>query len=376
VITALSSSGTGAELTCSYMDLNAADPNGWDPMPEKPMSRGATADYDSVYTGKFVNRDTTIGMERVFYAPRSSSPTTATIDFVVSLTKFYSADGQAHNHVTVGNVMDWNVPSDSANINRSAISPSGFVYIQGTDTVGASHCQSNTGRFATEAFATGYTAAEYNVYECAGDRNDWYGVNAVSQHIINDTTHYRNGTVLIPAQPNPQVWWEECGVPGLNANDQSQDLAVLMTYKQDFNLTASDTLFVWTVLTTVREGTLSDLEAQVVYGKRWIEEVVRQCWNMGGCCDSGIKRVGDANWDWNPEPTIGDISVMIDAKFITGACICCGPSHNIVCLASADINQSGGVNPTCDDITISDIAILIDYLFITGSSLGLPNCPY
>jgi len=60
---------------------------------------------------------------------------------------------------------------------------------------------------------------------------------------------------------------------------------------------------------------------------------------------------------------------MIDAKFITGSC-----EGILGCLAEADINQSGGVNPTCDDITIGDIAILIDYLFITGPSLGLPPC--
>jgi len=38
----------------------------------------------------------------------------------------------------------------------------------------------------------------------------------------------------------------------------------------------------------------------------------------------------------------------------------------MLCLAEADVNQSGGVYPGCGDITISDIATLIDYLFITG----------
>jgi len=84
------------------------------------------------------------------------------------------------------------------------------------------------------------------------------------------------------------------------------------------------------------------------------------------CCNL---RVGDANGVGGDEPTIGDVSVLIDARFITGTC-----TGLIPCLAEADINQSGGPNPTCNDITIGDISILIDYLFITGSSLGLPNC--
>jgi len=84
------------------------------------------------------------------------------------------------------------------------------------------------------------------------------------------------------------------------------------------------------------------------------------------CCSN---RVGDANGNGGDEPDVGDVSVMIDAKFITGTC-----DGITVCLAEADINQSGGATPTCDDITIGDISTLIDYLFITGPSIVLPDC--
>jgi len=84
------------------------------------------------------------------------------------------------------------------------------------------------------------------------------------------------------------------------------------------------------------------------------------------CCQG---RVGDANNSEDDEPTISDVSALIDAKFITGTC-----DGVIDCLTEADINQSGGVLATCDDITISDISTLIDYLFITGVQLGLPDC--
>jgi len=78
----------------------------------------------------------------------------------------------------------------------------------------------------------------------------------------------------------------------------------------------------------------------------------------GPCC---IGRVGDANGQGTDEPTISDISTMIDAKFISGTC-----EGKILCLAEGDTNQSGGFDPTCSDITISDISLLINYLFITG----------
>jgi C1A family cysteine protease len=86
----------------------------------------------------------------------------------------------------------------------------------------------------------------------------------------------------------------------------------------------------------------------------------------GGCC---VTRVGDVNQSGEDDPTIGDVSMLIDALFITSEV------SILTCLAEADINQSGGSDPGPEDITIGDVAMLIDYLFITGESLGLPDCP-
>jgi len=86
----------------------------------------------------------------------------------------------------------------------------------------------------------------------------------------------------------------------------------------------------------------------------------------GSCC---IGRVGDANGLLGgDEPTIGDVSTMIDALFISG------DPNVIACMEEADVNQSGGIDPQASDITIGDISTLIDYLFITGPELGLPDC--
>jgi hypothetical protein len=84
------------------------------------------------------------------------------------------------------------------------------------------------------------------------------------------------------------------------------------------------------------------------------------------CC---VGRVGDANNSGQDEPTIGDISVLIDVKFIS-----LDPSV-LPCLAEGDVNRSGGSSPTLDDITIADISYLIDYLIITGPlEMTLPDC--
>jgi hypothetical protein len=76
------------------------------------------------------------------------------------------------------------------------------------------------------------------------------------------------------------------------------------------------------------------------------------------CC-TGI--VGDVNFDGGYEPTIGDISTLIDNVFLDGP--------PLECVEEADANQSGGVDPTEDDLTIGDISTLIDYLFIDNNPL-------
>jgi len=80
------------------------------------------------------------------------------------------------------------------------------------------------------------------------------------------------------------------------------------------------------------------------------------------CC---IGSVGNANGSADEEPTIGDISAIIDHLFISGA--------ELPCYPEADMNLSGSPDPVADDITIGDVSLLIDYLFITQSPLSL--CP-
>lgn len=79
------------------------------------------------------------------------------------------------------------------------------------------------------------------------------------------------------------------------------------------------------------------------------------------CC---VGHTGDVNNDGVDEPTLGDISYLIDFLYITG-------SGTFDCLAEADVNQSGGANPTIEEITLGDISRLIDHLFITEAELPL-----
>lgn len=87
-------------------------------------------------------------------------------------------------------------------------------------------------------------------------------------------------------------------------------------------------------------------------------------------CDCCAGRVGDADGlgTYPNEVTISDIMALISAKFTWSNVPC---TQRIACLAEADVNQSGGVDPKCSNITIADIQTLVNHLFICGPS----NCP-
>jgi len=80
------------------------------------------------------------------------------------------------------------------------------------------------------------------------------------------------------------------------------------------------------------------------------------------CC---IGVVGDANYDGQYDPTIGDVSTVIDFLFINGT--------PFECFLEADANLSGAPDPGPEDITIGDVSTLIDFLFITNNPLS--PCP-
>jgi|GEM_PF-3134017 len=89
-----------------------------------------------------------------------------------------------------------------------------------------------------------------------------------------------------------------------------------------------------------------------------------KCWVIG-CCAGKVGDVDGANGD---EPTIGDISRLLDYLFLTQT-----PPD---CLEEADVNLSGTLtDPPLDlgDITVGDISVLIDHLFL--NQVALANCP-
>jgi photosystem II stability/assembly factor-like uncharacterized protein len=305
----------------------------------------ATAEFEVFGTGTFVTEDGAIALEISWYAPLHAD----TCQFVVQCLKVYSWDEAVHSNVAIGNAIDWDIPAETGANNTGGFSDAAkLIYVRGTGT----GCIDNTLRYGGQSVIGIARANESCMDTSAIPYNGYTGFNSVD---IWPTGGFP-----------PQDIYERMQQSGYSPNLSSGDQHTLMTFMNSETIGPDDTVTVYSVLTTSRSG--NDLPDQIAKARLWsIGHISPACGGEPSCC---ADRVGDANGLGGDEPTIGDASLMIDAKFITGTC-----DGVLPCLLEADINQSGGAEPTCDDITIGDISTLIDYLFITGPSMGLPACP-
>jgi len=108
----------------------------------------------------------------------------------------------------------------------------------------------------------------------------------------------------------------------------------------------------------IRIGAVTEARVEPCGTRAWgeVEDYTLSVAEYTTCC---VDRTGDVNNSGNDEPTIGDISALINVLFIAGTC-----EGYIACYPEADVNQSGGYGPTCEDLTIGDISYLIEYLFL------------
>ena len=93
-------------------------------------------------------------MQKTVYAPYLAGAT-----FVIEKLMVYSADGDDHSGLTIGEAVDFDIPSDTASYNQSGFSPlKKLIYQQGFDrpdldtSTTYPACQDNANRFGGIAF--------------------------------------------------------------------------------------------------------------------------------------------------------------------------------------------------------------------------------
>ncbi|NOY88143.1 MAG: hypothetical protein GXO93_01980 [FCB group bacterium] len=319
----------------------------------------ATSACDPAFTvyqsGTFVTHDSTIGLRKIWIAPQDVD----SCDFIIQALQVWSYDGQAHNGLTIGEATDWDIPTDSGSENVSGFdAASNLIYQQGVEW---------------DPTVPVDSTPDCSIIDCPFDYHNCtlsdtrFGGMAFIKSYLNGTEHQtvpysaytaRNDSLVYPNSGFvPSQLYDNMHQSGFVASDASTDLHAVMCYEPNFNLGATDVYTVYTVLTTVQSGTVTDLIDNVAQAKAWFTGhgfpgVIADNDGNGlvdiceSCC---VGDRGDANGDGSVNAN--DVLFMINFAFKGG------PAPT--CMDEADVNGDSSVNA-------NDVLYLINFAFKGG----------
>ncbi|UCG63178.1 MAG: hypothetical protein JSV52_07830 [Candidatus Zixiibacteriota bacterium] len=213
-------------------------------------------------SGTFTTQDSTIAIQKVYLAPQEQGA------FMIEYMRVWSYDGASHDGLIIGEGIDWDIPTDysavdtnqvndvantgGVDLSRNLIYCQGHeAYGEGSDTLYPFNCQYNDDRFGGSAFVESYLNGNRRATEP-------YGGFVGENDSLQATRGFIHGLL-----------WQEMVQPNLRGTDSLEDIHTVMTYENSFNLGATDTLEFVSILATVHEGTLADLQAAIDAGRVW-----------------------------------------------------------------------------------------------------------
>jgi len=293
--------------------------------------------YDLFQTGTAISHDYKIGVEKIWWAPKNPD----SCQFVIQCMKIYSYDGANHSGLSIGEIVDWDIPSDSAVDNTFGFDVGRkLLYQQGVDYVtGPVGCQANSERLGGTALLGFYL----NDIAALDTTTQPFGAQALELSIYG----YPLGG-LVPEQIYPLL-----KVPGYTANPASDDLFSIMSIFDNYTLSNGDTLYIYTSMASVRDNSLKGssglvgLQVTIDKAKQWFNDLLFGPDYICGDADSS-----------------GSVDIS-DAVYLIAYIFGGGPAPDP--LAAGDPDCSGSVD-------ISDAVYLIAYIF-GGGPVPCAACP-
>ncbi|UCD64413.1 MAG: hypothetical protein JSW34_02980 [Candidatus Zixiibacteriota bacterium] len=277
----------------------------------------ATLNAEVYESGTFTDQDTSVAFEKIWVAPSDDC------EYIIEYMRVWSFDNVALTGLTLGELVDWDIPYDALPddsrdwmpFNTGGIDPGrNLLYQQGyecycDDTLYPNNCVYNDTRFGGTAFIQSYLngTPRYSM-----PYSGWVGENE-AMFAPDEGFIYAN-------------IWTEMMASGLRGTDSTEDLHVGLCFEPGLDLGASDYYEVVTVLAAVETGALTDLQAAIDRANSWF------------AANGGVSMFADV------DPANGDIDV----------CETC-------CQNMGDIEHSGQVDAL-------DVIFFVDWLWTPGSA--------
>ena len=302
--------------------------------PHAPFS---TASYDAFNSGTFLTSDSLIKVERTWWAPKHAD----SCNFIVERTRIFPATiGSAVSNLQIGEVIDWDIASDTAG-NVGGTDPTRkMVYMRGfnrADTV--TDCADNSKRYGGMALL------------------NWHLKNKSCFDSLYGASTFQN-QVYVYGGVEPDSMSRLMHVAGYTTEPTITDLSAILTFKDGasgYTLPANDTLTIFTALATTKANStttnagLDSLKKHIDKAKEFMKKDLGFC---ASCC-SGV--TGNVNMAGIVD--LSDLSALV--SYLTGG------GYLLPCPAEANVNNAGIVD-------LSDLSALVSYL--TGGGYVLPSC--
>ena len=261
----------------------------------------------SIYqTGTIVSHDSTIALQKFDFA--SAHPDSC--DFIIQALRVWSYDGQPHTGITVGEIIDWDIPSDSNHaINLSGSNESlKLIYLQGNELLdtlgdGTIQCQDNDTRFGGMSFIESYL------------NDELYKSLPYSAYVsVNEATNKSSVTL----QNNEE--FQFMNQSGYNNFTQAQeDYHLGFCFESSIDIGIEDEYIAFIILASVQNGTEVDLTNVIDKARAWYDnnnlmETIPLILNneiCTGCCQLR----GNIDGDPIPSLDIADIVYFVEYQF-------------------------------------------------------------
>ena len=327
-------------LTYSMYDANWLSDDGFRPLYSPYADSTTYPDYQYGYSNVFVNRDTTIAVEVEYFAPKDDPDTNC---FIVMKQRIYTLEGASVPGVFVGDLMDWDVPSDTGSRNASDYDETRkLMWCQGAeyiaDSIVNNDCVLADQRYGGFAYGIGLHISGTDSTFINNPKATWSNDNAT--YVYPENAFVADQIYELCVNKNGYSTFES-----LNPDSEFVDLHVISCFGQ-FDLTPIDTLIFCKILATTYEGEIA-LKDEVDKAKAWVA-------NHGLCpkpsfvCDC---LPGDA--------TGNDIINILDITRLINYLYKGGPPPIPYGTCSGDPNANCIVN-------ILDITYLINFLYKGG----------